>query len=165
MSTRELRCRFDHEEEGAPVCGECRRCCDALKARVAELGSAEHAIRVKLSRVLRLDASHGPSPASMEFILESINAVIVQIVGTSNARLTSEPMMRSETERLRSSAAELEANVNNVWAVLEDVVATSARAFPDDRTKWIALRLRNLAQELEDRYRPLDEEVPETKQP
>jgi hypothetical protein len=32
-----------------------------------------------------------------------------------------------------------------------------------DRVAWVAARIRNYAKDLEDRYRPLDEEVPKTK--
>lgn len=57
--------------------------------------------RERLTKTLRLDASHGPMPASMEFILASIDAVVRQAAGPV-ARLMSEPMVQCETTRLRA---------------------------------------------------------------
>jgi hypothetical protein len=34
MATREQNCRFGVDEQGEKPCGECRRCCDELKARL-----------------------------------------------------------------------------------------------------------------------------------
>ncbi len=39
------------------------------------------------------------------------------------------------------------------------------RSTVQEQTEWIVTRLRNVARDFEERYRPLDEEVPKTKQP
>ena len=59
MATREQRCRFDHEEEGAPVCGECRRCCDALKALLEVLETDVDRMRGKFAEIAQLTDQSG----------------------------------------------------------------------------------------------------------
>jgi hypothetical protein len=67
-------------------------------------------IRKQLTKALRLDDSHGPMPASMGFILASIDALMRQVAGPS-AKLMSEPMVKCETERLRERVRVLERHV------------------------------------------------------
>jgi hypothetical protein len=82
--------------------------------RSEERASAERLKdRERLTKTLRLDASHGPMPASMEFILASIDAVVRQAAGPV-ARLMSEPMVQCETTRLRAKLHTLEAAVRAV---------------------------------------------------
>jgi len=74
----------------------------------AELEHAQISVRVALTKALRLDDSHGPMPASMDFIVRSVDAVVRVAAGPS-AKLMSEPMVQSEVERLRARVEELEA--------------------------------------------------------
>ena len=74
------------------------------------LEHAQISVRVALSEALRLDDSHGPKPASMGFIVKSVADVVRQIVGSTSAKLASEPMVQVETTRLMERVSELEAD-------------------------------------------------------
>lgn len=72
--------------------------------------------------------------------------------------------LQTELDREQCKTLRLNRYLASQKRTIEEFEASRALE-RDDRVDWISLRLRNLAKDFEERYRPLDEEVPKTKQP
>lgn len=70
--------------------------------------------------------------------------------------------LESKVENLRRMCSNAESNLG--MCMKRTLQYETSQPNSDGRVSWMALRLRNLAKEFERRYKPLDEEVPKTKQ-
>jgi len=144
MSLSDLLVALSHDDmDSDDAWDELLRRDAAKDARIGELENSYEALseqliaqseevsedRRRLTKTLRLDDSHGPAPASMDFIVASIDAVVRQ-AGGPRARLMSEPMVQCETDRLRAKLKTLEAAVR---AVRDDELIEWCD--PDERVK------------------------------
>lgn len=122
----DLRVRIDevieHMEDVHRAAGESHvKLKNKYSIRVGKLMLQDEHTRSQLTKALMLDDSHGPMPASLEFILQSIEAVVQMAAGPS-AKLTSEPQAETERERVVGLLKVAETKVKELEAIRDAAV-------------------------------------------